>query len=247
MTSSSLSESCECYDGILTYKCEVNGGLATRWRGSALQCDQPGDIIFLHNTNFEGSKRCNDKVSVHAIHSDQELYKSQLRVNITESLMSFTNKTVICSSELVNSTDLNNYYVESTSINISIGMHDYFPISELLKCTVCVLLESPSDIWLKEIMPGQLTFAWKLVDNNCRRSPSVYQVTSYNCGKCDVVQVNEIATCTCVGVRTNGTLCEFSVQTAVCNITGSQISTVNISLKGKVHCVYRDQINLLRI
>ena len=85
---------CACAGDRLIYNCSVVGGIATRWRGSLIDC--PLNVITLRHSQFENNpfESCNDgDISGHGIAAINNCFTSQLSVTVRES---FNNTTVQC-------------------------------------------------------------------------------------------------------------------------------------------------------
>ena len=85
---SQIAAGCVCPGDDLTYMCVVPGGLATEWRGSALNCDN--ETILLHHDDFpygNSTGLCNNNATIgQGLHRDGNCYVSTLNLTLTPSL-----------------------------------------------------------------------------------------------------------------------------------------------------------------
>ena len=86
---------CECPDYTITYECTIVGGLATVWKGSAVDCKN--EIVLLHSRFMsDGTVReCNDGAIIgrSVTVANNDLYTSQLMVRISSATVG---KTIEC-------------------------------------------------------------------------------------------------------------------------------------------------------
>lgn len=84
--------SCICPGQEATIRCTVDGGVATIWRGSALENCSDGSIILRHSQFGNGhtiNKTCGPSGQVigQAISSENRSYTSQITINITQQII----------------------------------------------------------------------------------------------------------------------------------------------------------------
>ena len=84
-------------------------------------------------------------------------------------------------------------------------------------------------------MSGKLIFTWDPVINDCGFTR--YLINTNNCGRCPAITVNETFA-TCAEIHLNGDQCKFSVQTQVCNITGTESVSVYVTLYGNTWLLF---------
>ena len=97
---SPANATCACPGEILTYNCTVEGGRATIWGGSAIDC-AGNDITFRHdNVNFIDRtiklEECNGAIVGQSVDIDGTYYISQLNITVSNRL---NDKTVTCISD----------------------------------------------------------------------------------------------------------------------------------------------------
>jgi hypothetical protein len=97
-SASSIFQAISCPGDVLTTECAIEGGGATVWQGTAIQCVSNNEnSISLRHSQFEGSYKpigsCNGAIVAQAIGVVNNSYISQL--NVTASL-DLNNTTVEC-------------------------------------------------------------------------------------------------------------------------------------------------------
>ena len=85
---------CGCPGQNVSYSCTVNGGVFTKWSGTAFMCG--GNEIILRHNDFEGSVReCNNgAIAGYGTQIDGDCYTSRLDVTLSPEL---NGRTVTCS------------------------------------------------------------------------------------------------------------------------------------------------------
>ena len=102
----SSSIECACPGDHLLIDCSVTGGVATIWRGTALNCHNVANFITLRHSSFNNLSKsaaaeCNDRIMARSI-GVSDTFNSQLSVNVTGEL---NNKTIECIRDTNGSTD----------------------------------------------------------------------------------------------------------------------------------------------
>ena len=101
----SSSVACACPGDQLLFDCSVADGVATIWRGKALNCHGVSNSIILRHSRFNLSEpaagECNDRIVAHSI-GVSDTFISQLSVNVTEEM---NNKTIECVRDANGTTD----------------------------------------------------------------------------------------------------------------------------------------------
>ena len=85
-----------CPEDILVCVCTVNGGGATIWEGSIINCPGNGNEIVLSHSAFDNevTKTCNDRnIVAYDIDVTNNIYSSQLNVTVSREMH---NETVEC-------------------------------------------------------------------------------------------------------------------------------------------------------
>ena len=85
-----------CPEDILVCVCSVNGGGATIWKGSIINCPGNGNEIVLSHSAFDNgvTKTCNDRnIVAYDIGVTNNIYSSQLNVTVSREMH---NETVEC-------------------------------------------------------------------------------------------------------------------------------------------------------
>ena len=94
--------------------------------------------------------------------------------------------------------------------------------------------QPPSDVQLVDVRPGQLTFSWSSVPDNC--AAIHYNIIAMNCRiMCPSTTTHNTITCTGPGGILSSTPCifAFAVQTVVCDgVIGNASNPVSVTLKG---------------
>lgn len=87
------------------------------------------------------------------------------------------------------------------------------------------------NIYLADAQKEKLVFSWNSlgnVSNNC--SALKYNIT-FDCGTCTITNMS-IVTCSDLQLTSNAVVCNFSVNSVVCNQAGDPTSPVSVTLKG---------------
>ena len=93
---------------------------------------------------------------------------------------------------------------------------------------------SPANIYLTDAQPGTLVFNWTPVITNC--STLQYSIIS-DCGTCPTITNATTAICSDFQLTTNANLCNFSVSSRACDLTGNPSSPIVVTLKGMVTAI----------
>lgn len=100
----------------------------------------------------------------------------------------------------------------------------------------------PNNVRLHKVLPGELLFSWDPVNNHCE-SATYYLINASNCGNCPTTSINQtFVTC---DIHLIGDLCEFTVQTLICNFPGIRGASVYASLKGIILLIFITVIIIL--
>ena len=126
-------------DILLTFECQVTGGVSTVWNGSAFMCPSSGNEIVLLHSRFDNGTNgtCNDinnSVTIvgESIEVNGSKYTSQLNISFSSSLIG---KTVNC----VKDDGLNASVVSNYTITSDINIIDIIIIITTYFChTVCM-------------------------------------------------------------------------------------------------------------
>ena len=91
---------CTCPGYNSLYECTVTGGIATVWKGTAVNCQSAdNEIILLHNTNFTSlrAETCNSgAITGQAIRVENGTYTSQLTVTVSAEM---NGSTIVCAHD----------------------------------------------------------------------------------------------------------------------------------------------------
>ena len=112
--------SCTCPGYTVTYECTVMGGIGTVWRGSAINCENSANEVFLLHNRFglsdrDYTKTCNNgTISGRGVRVTGGFYTSQLSVKISLDLLG---KTVECapSGESSQAADYESQMINATT------------------------------------------------------------------------------------------------------------------------------------
>ena len=132
-------------------------------------------------------------------------------------------------------------YIYQTPIRNCTFLTDSIPYDLLFQFNIAPF-QSPNDIRLIQVQPGQITFNWTSVDAQC--DSVSYNIISSNCGHCPSTTSN--TNITCRDTVASGQVCTFIVQAVVCgNITGNQSSPTSVIMKGAL--LYYCSVHLLLV
>ena len=129
---------CTCPGYITSFQCNVTGEGYTIWKGSAFDCSNSGNEIFLSHSNYiDGTIRtCNNgRITGRNLGVTNECYASQLDVNVT---IEMEGRTVKCCYESGRSAEV---IIGSLLLSITTGrLRFYYIAIYTYYCNECTYL-----------------------------------------------------------------------------------------------------------
>jgi hypothetical protein len=198
-----------CPGEMLIVECNIKGGGATVWQGTAFDCDSNNkNIISLRHSQFLESDKpegscTNGAIVVRAIGVVNNSYISELNVTVN---LEMNNTNVEC----VYNYNLTDVVIKTVNITV---------ISDMS--------QGPhlTDAQLSKVGSGELTFEWNPKSKYCNS----YFIESNGCGNCPNETYDTYVTCK-LNVSTVNEPCSFTVGASTTNGT-----RVNITLRGEIN------------